>query len=198
MSLNKHLIAQLATEIPPVQDFDNVHKGFAVAEVDHGFLDAFLRLTELLDSPEQAPVLAPMIVREIHSRLLMSPQGGFLRRLTAAGTQSNLIAKTICWLRENYRETVQVEDLAGMVNMAPSTFHRHFRQVTTISPVQFQKRLRLYEAQRLMLTDEVDANNAALSVGYESVSQFNREYKRLFGDPPHRNVKRLSGAEIYA
>jgi transcriptional regulator GlxA family with amidase domain len=107
------------------------------------------------------------------------------------GTQSNQIAKTITWLRDNYKEPLQVDALAKKVNMATSTFHRHFREVTTLSPLQFQKRLRLYEAQRLMLVENEDTAIAALAVGYESPTQFNREYKRLFGEPPHRHVNRL-------
>lgn len=191
ITLDKSLIAQLSAEIPMTHGFEDTCKGFAISKVDYGLLDSFLRLAELLDNSTQAAVLTPMVIREIHSRLLMSPNGNFLRRINTVGTQSNQIARAISWLRENYRENVQIEALAGMANMALSTFHRHFRQITTLSPVQFQKKLRLYEAQRLMFSGNTDANSAALSVGYESVSQFNREYKRLFGDPPRRNVKRL-------
>jgi AraC-like DNA-binding protein len=192
LDLDKYLIAQLAAEIPPSASFGNVsHKGMAVVEVDPDVLNAFLRLVLLLDKPEQIPVLAPMIIREIHYRLLIGPQGERLRMINTLGTQSNQIAKTITWLRDNYKEPLQVDELARRVNMATSTFHRHFRQVTTLSPLQFQKRLRLYEAQRLMLTENEDAALAALAVGYESPTQFNREYKRLFREPPHRHVSQL-------
>lgn len=163
----------------------------AVAEVDPDVLDAFLRLAELNEKPEQIPVLAPMIIREIHYRLLIGPQGERLRMVNTLGTQSNQIAKSITWLRDNYREPLQVDKLARKLNMATSTFHKHFRQVTSLSPLQYQKRLRLYEAQRLMLSENEDAAVAALAVGYESPTQFNREYKRLFGEPPHRHVSRL-------
>jgi transcriptional regulator GlxA family with amidase domain len=111
--------------------------------------------------------------------------------INTLGTQSNQIAKTITWLRDNYKEPLQVDELARKVNMATSTFHRHFRDVTTLSPLQFQKRLRLYEAQRRMLVENEDAAIAALAVGYESATQFNREYKRQFGEPPHRHVSQL-------
>jgi len=148
-------------------------------------------LVELLEKPEQIPVLAPLIIREIHYRLLIGAQGERLRMINMLGTQSNQIARTITWLRDNYKEPLQVDELARKVNMATSTFHRHFRLVTTLSPLQFQKRLRLYEAQRLMLVENEDAAIAALAVGYESPTQFNREYKRQFGEPPHRHVSQL-------
>jgi AraC-like DNA-binding protein len=192
LDLNKFLITQLAAEIPPSSwPGNDLYRGMAIAEVDPHVLDAFLRLVELLEKPEQIPVLAPMIIREIHYRLLIGPQGERLRMMNTLGTQGNQIARTITWLRDNYKEPLQVDELARNANMAASTFHRHFRQVTTLSPLQFQKRLRLYEAQRLMLVENQDATIAALAVGYESSTQFNREYKRLFGEPPHRHLTRL-------
>ena len=192
LDLDKYLITQLAAEIPPSSGLgDDTYKGMAVAEVDPDVLSAFLRLVELLEKPEQIPVLAPMIIREIHYRLLIGPQGERLRMINTLGTQSNQIAKSITWLRDNYKEPLQVDELARKVNMATSTFHRHFRDVTTLSPLQYQKRLRLYEAQRLMLVEDEDAAIAALAVGYESSTQFNREYKRQFGEPPHRHVSQL-------
>jgi AraC-like DNA-binding protein len=192
LNLDKFLTTQLAAEIPPSPGLGNgSYKGISVADVDTDVLDAFLRLAELLERPEQIPVLAPMIIREIHYRLLIGPQGERLRMINTLGTQSNQIAKTITWLRVNYKEPLQVDELARKVNMATSTFHRHFREVTTLSPLQFQKRLRLYEAQRLMLAEDEDATVAALAVGYESPTQFNREYKRMFGEPPHRHVSQL-------
>lgn len=192
LDLDKYLITQLSAEIPPSSRFENgSYKGMAVAEVDPDVLDAFLRLAELLDKPEQIPVLAPLLIREIHYRLLVGPQGERLRMINTLGTQSNQIANSITWLRENYKEPLQVDELARKVNMATSTFHRHFRQVTTLSPLQFQKRMRLFEAQRRMLVEHEDASIAGLSVGYESATQFNREYKRMFGEPPHRHVSQM-------
>ncbi|HVO67872.1 MAG TPA: AraC family transcriptional regulator [Syntrophales bacterium] len=192
LDLDKYLITQMAAEIPPSSRLGNdAYRGMAVAEVDPDVLDAFLRLVELLEKPEQIPVLAPMIIREIHYRLLIGPQGERLRMVNTLGTQSNQIARIITWLRDNYKQPLQVDELAKKVNMATSTFHRHFRQVTTLSPLQFQKRLRLYEAQRLMLVENEDATIAGLAVGYESPTQFNREYKRQFGEPPHRHVSQL-------
>lgn len=192
LNLDKYLTTQLAAQIPPsCAPANGASKGVTVAEVDPDVLSAFLRLIELLERPEQIPVLAPLIIREIHYRLLIGPQGGRLRMVNTLGTQSSQIAKAITWLRNNYKGPLRVEELAKRVNMATSTFHRHFREITTLSPLQFQKMLRLYEAQHLMLAENEDAETAALAVGYESPTQFSREYKRLFGEPPHRHVGRL-------
>ena len=189
LELDKYLISQLAAQIPPSSGLGGgVSRGISVADVDPHVLEAFLRLIELLENPEQIPILAPMIIREIHYRLLIGPQGEHLRSLNTFGTQSNQIAQAINWLRDNYKEQLQVDELARKVNMATSTFHRHFKEVTSLSPLQYHKRLRLYEAQRLMLAKNENATSAGLTVGYESSTQFNREYKRLFGEPPHRNI----------
>ncbi len=197
IKLDRYLITQLAAEVQPTPKSGNdSYRGVAIAAVTPEVLDAFLRLVELLDNPERIPVLAPMITREIHYHLLTGPQGGCLRLVSTLGTQSNQIAQAINWLRENYRDPLQIEALAKRVNMAESTFHRHFRQVTTLSPLQFQKRLRLYEAQRLMLAEDEDAATAALAVGYESATQFNREYKREFGEPPYRDVSKMRSAGL--
>lgn len=192
LDLDKYLLTRLAAEIPTSPEHGGIsHKGVSIADAEPELLDAFLRLVELLEKQEQIPVLASMIVREIHYRLLIGPQGECLRKLNTLGTQSNQIAKAITWLRENYKEPLHVDTLAQMVNMATSTFHRHFKEVTSLSPLQFHKRLRLHEAQRLMLVENEVAANACLEVGYESPTQFSREYKRLFGEPPHRDVMRL-------
>lgn len=191
LQLDKYLIGQLIAEMPRTVKETVSTRGTEQMEVDFDLLSAFARLFDLLDKKEQIPVLAPLIVREIHYRLLTSPVGGVLRSINTAGTQCNEISRAVSWLKEHYRETFQVEKLAQQFSMSPSTFHRRFKQVTTLSPVQYQKRLRLHEAQRLMLTEGTDAYHAALMVGYESPTQFNREYKRLFGEPPRRNVNRL-------
>ncbi len=192
LSLDKYLITRLAAEIQPsVKPGNGSHRGMSIAEVDPDVLAAFLRLVELHEKPEQIPILAPLIIREIHYRLLIGPQGECLRMVNTHGTQSNQIAKSITWLKDNYKEPLHVDELARRVNMATSTFHRHFRDVTTLSPLQFQKRLRLNEAQRLMLSENEGAEAAALAVGYESPTQFNREYKRLFGEPPRRHLSQL-------
>lgn len=192
VELDNHLTTQLASEMPsPPKAGAGDYRGTAVGPVVPEILDALLRLTELLDNPEQIPVLAPMFMREIHYRLLTGPQGEHLRLINTLGTQSNRIFKAITRLREQFREHLELDDLAGNVNMAPSTFRRYFRNITTMSPLQYQKQMRLHEAQRLMLVENSDALHAGYAVGYESPTQFHREYKRLFGEPPQANVSRL-------
>ena len=165
--------------------------GVSLGTTSPELLDAFLRLARLLDTPERIPILAPLVIREIHYLLLIGPQGAGLRQLNTHGTQANSIALATDWLRKNYRKPLLVSQLARQVNMGTSTFHRHFKEVTGMSPLQYHKCLRLYEAQRLMLAGEMDAGSAGLAVGYESTAQFNREYKRLFGEPPLRDLKRM-------
>jgi AraC-like DNA-binding protein len=195
IKLDKYIITQLLAEAPQLAEKSgNSPATVVVAEAADEILDAFLRLVKLLDKPTHIPILAPMIVREIHFHLLAGSLGDCLRMANTIGTQTNQIALSVSWLREHYRESLQVENLAKMVNMAPSTFHRHFQQVTTLSPMQFQKRLRLYEAERLMVLEGKNASTAALGVGYTSVSQFNREYKRLYGEPPRRDTARMAAA----
>ena len=190
LKLDTGLIASLASQIPSPSD-STVYRGAGTQEVDPDLLDAFVRLAELTEKPEQILVMRDMLMREIHYRLLIGPQGSFLRTVNTFGTQGNQVAQAISWLRNNYKEPVQVDELAKKVNMATSTFHRHFKQLTSLSPLQFQKRLRLYEAQRLMLVENEYAANACMAVGYESPTQFNREYKRLFGEPPSRNINKV-------
>lgn len=194
--LNRQLITQLISEIPALaMPHSTRFKGIRVGEADCLLLEAFLRLLALLDTPEEIPVFAPLIIKEIHLRLLMGPHGAELQALNTLGTQGNQIAGVVTWLRAHYREPVSVAMLASMAKMAPSTFHRHFKQITTLSPLQYQKRLRLYEAQQLMLFEHISAAEAGLIVGYESASQFNREYRRQFGSPPHADIKKLTQAK---
>jgi AraC-like DNA-binding protein len=196
LKLDKHIITRLLAEAPQFAGQEwaekpgNSPSAVLVSEVKDEILDAFLRLVKLLDNPAHIPILAPMIVREIHFYLLTGPLGDCLRMANTIGTQANQIARSANWLREHYMEPLKVDYLAGMVNMAPSTFYRHFQQVTTLSPLQFQKHLRLYEAERLMLLEDKNASAAAREVGYESVAQFNREYKRQFGSPPLQDVSK--------
>lgn len=187
--LDRRIISRLIAEAPAiVTEKAPPPRPIVVSEASEELLEAFRRLVNLLDTPSRIAVLAPLILREIHFYLLSGSQGGCLRLFNTQGTQANTIARAVSWLRENYALPLRMEELARRVNMAPSTFNRHFRQVTSLSPLQFQKRLRLYEAERLMLQEGKDAGTAALMVGYESASQFNREYKRQFGAPPRRDV----------
>ncbi|WP_246135396.1 AraC family transcriptional regulator [Pararhodospirillum oryzae] len=165
--------------------------GMTVSTVPPPLLGAFERLLDLQDHPEDVAVLAPLIKQEILYRLLLSDQGPRLRRMMSVESHGYQIARAIDWLKENYQAPFRVEDLARHAGLSPSAFHSHFRSMTAMSPLQFQKKLRLNEARRLMLTQRLDASSAALRVGYESPSQFSREYRRLFGAPPARDVKTL-------
>lgn len=189
LDLDKNLLEQLALQTPHKAVDDNYVAGGALKQhVESGILDAFFRMIELLDSPERIPVLAPMIVKEIHYLLLMGPNGNHLRSFYALGSQNNQITSAISWLKKNLTASILVEELAEQIGMAPSTFHRRFKEITGMSPVQFQKRIRLHEAQRLMLTDNLNVSSASIAVGYENISHFTREYKRLFGNPPRKNI----------
>lgn len=187
--LDIQLITQLAAQIPARHA--TVTGNSVINPSDPEVLKAFLRLIALEEKPEQIPVLAPMAIREIHFRLLAGPQGNLLRTISTLGTQSNRIAQAITWIRNNFKDPLEVGSLAGKVHMSPPTFRKHFRLVTFMSPTEYHKRLRLYEAQRLMLEGRTDATNACYAVGYENQNQFNREYKRLFGAPPQKNVSQL-------
>lgn len=167
------------------------NRGMATGEATLPLVTAFQRLIDLLGEPQDIPILAPVMQKEIVYRLLTGDQGLRLRQIASAGSQSHQIARAIDWLQGNYTEPLRIDDLAKQVNMSTSTFHHHFRALTAMSPLQYQKRLRLNEARRLMLVQPLDATTAAFQVGYESTSQFNREYSRLFGAPPLRDIKNL-------
>ena len=171
----------------------------ATGEVTLPMLSTFQRLIELLDEPKDIPILAPIIQREIFYRLLVGDQGMRLRQTASAGSQSQQIARAIDWLKSNFTQPLRIEDLASQVNMSTSTFHHHFREVTAMSPLQYQKWLRLNEARRLLLAENQDATTAAFQVGYESPSQFSREYSRMFGAPPLRditNLRQMAAADV--
>ncbi|EMF8863987.1 AraC family transcriptional regulator [Vibrio parahaemolyticus] len=166
-------------------------KGIAVGELSESLLDAFVRLAELLDEGQNIKILAPIIKREIFYRLLMSEQGTRLHQIVTAGSHSHQIAKAIDWLKNNFVKPLSVGDLDSYTGMSKSSFYTHFRSMTSMTPLQFQKKLRLSEARRLMLTENLDAMAATFKVGYESPSQFSREYSRLFGAPPSKDIKSL-------
>lgn len=153
-------------------------------------LDGALRLTRLLDTPQDIPILAPLIIREMYYRLLTGEQGEAVRQIATSGSNMQRIAEVIKLIKANFAQPMRVEELAKQAKMSPSSFHHHFKAVTSMSPLQYQKRLRLLEARRLMLA-ESDASGAAYQVGYESPSQFSREYSRLFGASPSQDIKRL-------
>ena len=157
-------------------------------------LDAVARLLRLLDQPADAPVLAPLTEREILWRLLTGPHGGMVRQIGLAGSGLSHVSRAIRWIRDNYAEPMRIPDLARQTGMSPSAFHRHFRAVTAMSPVQFQKCIRLQNARSLLVARPGDVAAVGHLVGYDSPSQFNREYRRLFGAPPGQDAARLRAA----
>ena len=169
-------------------------RGIAVSPLSEELLDTVLRLVRLLDTPGDLPVLAPLIERELLYRLLTSEQGPRLRHVATVGSRSHQISHAIDWLKNHYHEPLRIDVLAGTVNMSSSSLHHHFRAITAMSPLQYQKQLRLQEARRLLLAGQCDVASAAHRVGYESPSQFSREYSRLFGSPPLRDVEQLRRA----
>ena len=156
-------------------------------------LDAVARMLRLLDRPSDAPVLAPMIEREIIWRLLTGPQGDTIRQIGLADSDLSHVSRAIGWIRDNYAEPMRIDDLARLSGMSASAFHRHFRAVTAMSPLQFQKRIRLQEARSLLVARPGDVAGIGHLVGYDSPSQFNREYRRLFGSPPGQDAARHDG-----
>jgi len=170
-------------------------QGLNLAPVDAPLLDAVLRLLGLLDTPQHVPVLAPLLQREVFYRVLTGALGPHLRALAAADSHAQRIARAIDLLKQRYDQPLRVAELAAAAHMSASTLHLHFKQITALSPLQYQKQLRLQQARRLMLGDGLDAADAAHQVGYESPSQFSRDYRRLFGAPPRTEVQRFKQAE---
>ena len=185
-------VAQLMADssLPPPRSQQS-NRGMAIGKVTYPLVNAFLRLIDLLENAQDIPILAPVIQREILYRLLVGELGTRLRQIAAAGSQSQQIARAIEWIRGNFSKPLRIDDLAEQASMSTSTFHHHFRAMTALSPLQYQKHLRLQEARRLMLTDRLDASTAGFRVGYESPSQFSRDYSRQFGAPPLRDINSL-------
>ncbi len=190
--LDVRIIADLisAGGSPPARERSS-EKSVGIGTVSPLLLESFKHLLDLLEEPSAIPVLAPAFQREIHYRLLMSDQAARFWQIAAVGSQSHRIARAIDWLKTNYRLPLRVDELADRVHMSSSAFRHHFHQLASMSPLQYQKWLRLNEARRLMLNEKLDAADAAFNVGYESPSQFSREYSRLFGAPPKRDIEGL-------
>lgn len=170
---------------------ENAKRGMFVSQLEQPLLDAVIRLARLLDNPKDIPILAPLFTKEILYRVLQGQHGARLQQIAIEGSSAHQIKDVIEHITNNYNKSFRIEELAEIVNMSVSSLHRHFKEVTAMSPIQFQKELRLQEARRLLLTESVDATDVAFRVGYESSSQFSREYSRMYGFPPRQDVKRL-------
>ncbi len=188
MNMVRDLLSREEMQVPEASPDS---PAMAIAETTVEFLSACCRLVDLLQTPEDIPFLGGLIQREIIYRILRGPAGARLRAIATQGEQSHRTAKVIAWIRGNYAKPLRVDDLAEMAGMGVSTLHHHFRELTAMSPLQYQKQLRLQTARGRMLVDGLDAASAAFEVGYESASQFNREYSRFFGQPPRRDVQAL-------
>ena len=181
----------------PSDNRRNAEPGLSVTPIGPQLLDAAVRLLRLLETPRDIPVLAPLVVREMLYRLLSGEQAARLRHIALSDHRQQAVNRAIGWLKEHFTEPFRIETIARFANVSPSALHHNFKAVTAMSPLQYQKRLRLQEARRLMLGESLDAAVASHSVGYESPSQFSREYSRLFGAPPSRDIaqlKRTAGA----
>lgn len=192
INLNAARVVELAAKVFPhgvPQPKDS--RALYVADADANVIDAAVRLLELMSSPADAELLAPLVIDEILIRLLRSPMGSRIAQLGQTDSSLHRVSASVRWLRENFDQTVNVDELAERANMSGTNFHRQFKQVTSMSPLQYQKALRLQEARRLMLTRMLDAGAAGRQVGYASASQFTREYGRFFGSPPTRDIQRL-------
>ncbi len=189
LGLDRAILAGLLPQVDGVA-MEPTPFGFDVCPMTPDLADAWLRLLRLLDRPADIPVLAPMLEREILYRLLQGPQARMLRQIAAADSRLSQVRRAIAWIREHYSQPLRVEHLARLAGMSVATFHRHFKAATAMSPLQFQKTLRLQHARSLLIA-EPDAARAGYAVGYESASQFSREYARLFGSPPARDAQRL-------
>ncbi|PEJ59146.1 AraC family transcriptional regulator [Bacillus sp. AFS002410] len=175
---------------------DNTKRGMYVSRIELSLLDAVTRLTRLLNTPKDIPVLAPLITKEIIYRLLQGQHGLTLGQIAIEGSSTNQISDVVDRIMNYYNQSFRIEDLAEIANMSVSSLHRHFKEVTAMSPIQFQKQLRLQEARRILLSESTDAIDAAIRVGYESPSQFSREYSRLFGLPPKEDINRLKATYL--
>ncbi|WP_454830888.1 AraC family transcriptional regulator [Pseudoxanthomonas wuyuanensis] len=192
LDLDMTELSELALRHPAPGENDGAPSaGLALNATTPELLDAAVRLAALLDRPRDIEALAPLVVREILYRLLTGPGNGIVRQMATADSRLNQIARAIAWLREHYSETCRIDEIADIAGMSRSTFHAHFKAVTSMSPLEFRSQLRLQEARRLMVAEAMDAAGAGYRVGYESPSQFSRDYARMFGMPPAKDAGRL-------
>jgi AraC-like DNA-binding protein len=185
-------ITQLIADASPIGVPSGAqNRGLFLDKIDTSLLDAMLRLVRLLESPEDIPTLAPLAIREIFYRLLRGQQGQRLHEIAIVDSQAHRVTRAIEWLNGNYSKPLQIDSLAKLVNLSTSTLHHRFKSITAMSPLQYQKQLRLHEARRLMIAEGLDVAAAGFQVGYESPSQFSREYSRQFGSSPTRDLAKL-------
>ena len=195
LDLDMTILSDLALRHPDTSERSDLPTaGIELNATTPELLDAAARLAGLLDTPQDIDALAPLIIREMLYRLLSESGNGIVRQLARADSRLRQIAKAIAWMREHYRQGCRIDDIAELAGMSRSTFHAHFKAVTSMSPLEFRSQLRLQEARRLMVAEAVDAAGAGYQVGYESPSQFSRDYVRLFGLPPARDASRLRSA----
>jgi AraC-like DNA-binding protein len=192
LALDARAVLEVAEEMGlPQPSRHHVYRPISFEPLDAALLDALARLVQLIAERPLISALAPLIQREITIRLLAGPHGPHLLHVVAIGSPSQQIAKVMSWLKRNFHRTLRMDELATSAHMSPSTFRQRFREIAGMSPLQYQKQLRLQEARQLMLNEKLDASVAGTRVGYESVSQFSREYSRLFGAPPQRDIRRM-------
>ncbi|WP_248928441.1 AraC family transcriptional regulator [Paenibacillus hamazuiensis] len=202
---NPYLCIRLKLE--PMQIFDilkesssesikkrEMRRGIFVTETNQSIIDAVIRLIHLLETPEDVPILGPLIIREIYYRVLKGEQGDYLRQIALDGSNMQRIVRVINQIKNNYAAPLHIEELAHSIHMSPASLFRHFKEVAAMSPLQYQKKIRLLEARRLLLSEAIDAAEAGFRVGYESPSQFSREYRRMFGMPPVSDIKQLQSS----
>lgn len=188
LTLDFALISELIHAMPAVSDIP-LEESISVDLAGEALLDAWLRLLRLMDHPEDVAVMAPLAEREVLYRLLRGPQGSMLRQAADVSSHFSVLRRPVSWLRTHYAQPVRVNDLAGMANMSLSVFHRRFKAGTGLTPLQYQKHLRLYAARKLLFLREGNVADVAATVGYESLTQFTREYARMFGNPPARDSR---------
>lgn len=194
LNINPKDLAALIIEAgrQPSRRDENEYQALSITKITSSLVDPLLRLVKLLDTPSDIPIMAPMIKREINFRLLQTEQFDILSQSTVGDGKMRRVSHAISWIKEHLASPLRIEDLAQQVHMSPSSLHHQFKEVTALSPLQFQKRLRLQKARQLIMTDRTSAEKIAYSVGYESPSQFNREYARLFGQPPIRDANQMT------
>ena len=189
--LDLKLLAQVSLDLPKARENRGLHRGIGVSPHSPSMLEAFARLLRLLESPSDVAPLAPLVLREIYYRLLTGEQSALVRQIALGESRQPQVLKVVDWIRHNYARPLHIDALARLASMSPASLHRQFKALTAMSPLQYQKQIRLQEAQQIMLSESKDAASAGYDVGYGSPSQFSREYHRMFGTPPHQHMHRM-------